>query len=229
MKIAVTGCAGLGKTVLAKLIAKRLGLNVVLGTAQEVLQQANPCWSEMTCHVESFIESCGLRQEIFELQKRNEAQSESFVTDRAYVEQAAYIIVEGSRSFNDHGSDKLISKCIEESKKYDVIVYMSYDGFDLKDKKSMYKYVVDSVILRLLDKITPCLTKLRPLVVTISSEKIKRALKLNDLSHVADEVIEFMLLQKAIDPKQLKPRLKRPAARSSVTQKRVPGRRLSAR
>jgi predicted ATPase len=229
MKIAITGCAGLGKTLLAQLVAQRLKTSVITGTARVILEKHNYSWSHS--HIESFIESRGLRQELFDLQKSSEEKAGSFVTDRAYVEQAAYLIVEGlgQRALPDEKTPiELISACKTEMMKYDVVVYLPFSVNDVADTDTMYRITVDSVIRRLLSAWIPnfMIPEYCWPVIIVNENELHDALKKNDLSQVVDWVVREIrnkLPAEKLTPQSL-PK-KRSLVRSSKPQARAHGQR----
>ena len=218
MKIAIAGCAGMGKTVLAKMLAQRLGMDVITGSAQTVLSKHG--YSPYAhSRVESFIEERGLRQKIFDAQKKAEDDHDSFVTDRAHVEQAAYAIVEAQE--HSEATENLISMCANEMMKYNVVIYLPFSGGQTRDM--YYRLTVDSVIRRLfVDWVDNGV-----FYMTVSPKKLEMALNNSDLGPIADEVAE--LVSKALELTLPKKRSQRVASPHAASQERVRGPRRKAR
>jgi len=177
MKIAFTGCSGTGKSTLARDVARMLKVPAIVGTAKELLEEHHYSWG-WHGQVERFIEQNGLQLRLFDMQKNREDEHESFVTDRAGVEQAAYAIIE-SRQTAEKQFDLpgFLDRCRDYMSHYDMIFYIPWNG-GITDHESGYRFSVDAIIQRLLSRWNKSYEKTDPQ---------------KELSDVAEDIAEKIL------------------------------------
>jgi cytidylate kinase len=100
MKIALAGCAGTGRNIIAQRLAEKLSVGLVTGVVKEILDREHFQTSEV--QVEQFLATPERQQMIFDYKKEVEGLHENFVVDRSWIDQAAYAIIERSE-YPDRG------------------------------------------------------------------------------------------------------------------------------
>lgn len=157
MKIAISGSHGVGKTTLARALAKELGLPMISEVARDVAKKQGFKTTEQIRH------AFKLQRMIYQLSvyhtqiKAEEDSWRGFIADRSIFDVVAYCI------YYDLPLglvEYLRSDAINHSRRYDLIIYcpvpgggLENDGFRLLDKESQ-KMVDNS--LQILLQFTKC-------------------------------------------------------------------------
>jgi hypothetical protein len=199
---------------LARQIAKILKVPAVVSTAKDLLEQNDYSWN-WHGQVERFIEQNGLQTRLFDMQKEREDEHESFVTDRAGVEQAAYAIIESRQSaekkFDLPG---FLGRCRRHMKNYSLIYLIGWNG-EIVDHDSAYKLAVDSVIRRLL-----CHWKINYITV-IDTKK--------ELNDVVEDIVESVTEKLKLSVSHELKHSREKTERSAASRKRAPDQHHRAR
>lgn len=95
MKIGIVGCAGTGKSTLARQVADELGVDCIESKdlTAHILERDGYDYSSGV-QVERFLANSGRQTEILRRTLELESEAESFVTDRTVVDLAAYAVSE---------------------------------------------------------------------------------------------------------------------------------------
>ena len=93
-KIGIAGCAGTGKSSLARAIAEKLGIPLLESKAitRDILERDGYDYASGT-QVERFLASTGRQNEILR-RTLEQQQVAEFITDRTLVDLAAYVVCE---------------------------------------------------------------------------------------------------------------------------------------
>ena len=139
MKIAISGAHGVGKTTLAKALAKELGLPLIEEVARGV---AKKCGFKNTEQIRDADKTVKMffQQNVFVEQQLAEAECfTGFISDRSIFDPLAYCM------YYDIDHEVFRNNAIEWSENYDFIVYcpipdggISDDGFRLTDEESQW-------------------------------------------------------------------------------------------
>lgn len=155
MKISLSGCAGTGRTAVVHRLADKTNTPIITGVARQILEKEGYEYgSDVT--VEKFLATPDRQRKIFDYKKKLETEAEKFITDRSWVDQAAYAILELN---NQPGFDltTYVDDCREESQRLDMIVYVPWncrplEPNNLRTLNPWYQLTVDSVIFNLLHR-----------------------------------------------------------------------------
>lgn len=130
LRIGLCGAQGVGKSTLAKLLAKELDLPLVMEQARKATEllsldglpnpQENPTLSR------AFQELCLV------LQVQEETKHRQFISDRTTIDNALYFLM--NNAFNTHAEDAIhyYSRCATNAQKYDLVIYVPIE-FPIKD------------------------------------------------------------------------------------------------
>lgn len=155
MKIAISGAHGVGKTTLAKTLAKMLDLPLLKETAREVAQEYGFVNTEQIRGADNFMKSL-FQNAVFTRQARKELMYQyGFVGDRSVIDCIAYSYLYG---MPEYFLQALQKAALEHSNIYSLIVYcpisaasIEADGFRLVDKGS--QEAIDRRIQTLLEEV----------------------------------------------------------------------------
>lgn len=155
MRIALSGSAGTGRTLIAQRLSQQLHLPMITGIAKDLLKQSGYAYSP-NLSVEKFLATPERQQFLFKKRRALEKKHSGFVVDRSWVDQAAYAIIElhGCVEFD---IDRYVEDCREEALKADQTVYVPWNWRPLtadgiRTLNPWYQLLVDSVIFNLLTK-----------------------------------------------------------------------------
>jgi len=152
LKIAIAGAHGVGKTTLAKKLAKILDLPLISEVAREVAWEYGFETTEQIQKANLFDRNL-FQNAIYIQQIKTEMQHEyGFVSDRSILDCVAYCYLYG---MPDYYVETLRKEALKHSEEYAVIVYcpipevpVEDDGFRLVDKAS--QQFIDEAIRALL-------------------------------------------------------------------------------
>ncbi len=137
MKIAISGTHGVGKTTLAKSLAKKLNLPLIEEVARGVAQRYGFKNTEQIKKAEN-NKRYSFQHEVFYEQVAEESLKSSFISDRSVFDPLAYCLYYGIAI-----PDNWARMAELQSMSYDFIIYcpipryeISDDGFRLTDKNS---------------------------------------------------------------------------------------------
>ncbi len=174
MKIAISGSHGVGKTTLARALAKELGLPIISEVAREVAQAHG---FETT---EQIKNASMMRRIMFQLNvfygqiKAEEDNWRGFVSDRSIFDSVAYTNYYG---LPDGLVEYLTRDAVTHSKHYDLIIYCPivgkpvHDGFRLTDTNS--QICIDSKLEELLEQARCSVIKLSKIRENWLAEALK--------------------------------------------------------
>jgi hypothetical protein len=155
-RIGITGSAGTGKSTLAILTAQELGISHISSKSitQEILASEGFDYASGE-QVECFLSQNGRPDKIMKKLQDMEAGTEQFVTDRMFVDLAAYAITE----LYDGDSKKVeqvFNLCKSEMKKYTHVIVCPWGKNPIKDNRvrtlnPWYQFIIHSIEVNLLD------------------------------------------------------------------------------
>lgn len=155
LKISLTGSAGTGRTIIARRLASKLQLPLITGVAKTILKLENYEYTQ-SVSIEKFLATPERQHKISTYRQQRESEYESFVTDRSWLDQATYAIIElnGCVGFD---VTSYLDDCRDEAEKTTLTVYvpwnrrpLTHDG--VRTVNPWYQLLVDSVVFNLLNK-----------------------------------------------------------------------------
>ena len=134
-RIMFVGPSGIGKTTLAKFIETKYGIPFISGSMSDLI----PDTKEMH-HAEFLHQECGelINKDYQLLNLRNKLfkDKESFVTDRSYVDLAAYFIYKQSTNVPECEIESFLDICKELTiNQCDLLIYLPLSMTKMKDWK----------------------------------------------------------------------------------------------
>lgn len=134
MKVAITGSTSTGKTTLANELMKdfriKERLEIVLNADARSIIRELGCRSMDIMTREQNREFQIL---YFKKKKKMENNLENFLVERSFVDVAAYWLIRDTYDLGIEEQDKLIFPCYEESKKYDLHIYLPFGLIPFED------------------------------------------------------------------------------------------------
>jgi len=122
IRVGIAGSAGTGKSLLAKDIADKLGVQYISSKriTRPILERLGYRW-DGSMQVEEFLANEQCQEEILDLTEKAHAEAGNFVTDRTFVDIAAYTIAMNTK--NVDFIERIECKCFASAKNYtDVIL-----------------------------------------------------------------------------------------------------------
>lgn len=118
VRIGIVGCAGTGKSSLARCLAHRLNLNLLESKriTQDILERDGYDYGS-GIQVERFLANTGRQNEILRRTMEMEDDLEAFVTDRTVVDLAAYVVAELNDA-DTQGLSHIFRTCQNRVKRY---------------------------------------------------------------------------------------------------------------
>lgn len=134
-RIMFVGPSGIGKTTLAKFIETKYGIPFISGSMSDLM----PDTKEMH-HSEFLHQECGelINKDYQLLNLRNKLfkDKETFVTDRSYVDLAAYFIYKQSTNIPECEVDAFLDICKDLTiKQCDLLIYLPLSMYNMKEWK----------------------------------------------------------------------------------------------
>ena len=132
-RIMFVGPSGIGKTTLAKFIETKYGIPFISGSMSDLM----PDTKEMH-HAEFLHQECGelMNKEYQLLNLRNKLfkDKETFVTDRSYVDLAAYFIYKQSTNIPECEVDAFLDICKDLTvQQCDLLIYLPLSMYNMKE------------------------------------------------------------------------------------------------
>jgi len=152
MKIALAGSAGTGRTTIAKKVALSIDHFPLTNLAKSILRSEGFRFgTEET--VEEFLATKERQIYLYQSKKEKENELENFVTDRSWLDLAAYCIY-GMQNNSDFDISAFISDCKAEIDKYDIIIHIPWGRQPLQPNGTRtinpwFQFMIDSIICRL--------------------------------------------------------------------------------
>jgi len=152
MKIALAGSAGTGRTTIAIRVAEAIGHVPLTNLAKTILKEEGFRYgTDQT--VEEFLATNYRQRRLFQFKQENEAKHSDFVTDRSWIDLAAYCI-QGMQSQIDFDMASFIEDCRAEVEKYDVIIHIPWGRQPLQSNGTRtinpwFQFIIDSIIYRM--------------------------------------------------------------------------------
>ena len=134
-RIMFVGPSGIGKTTLARFIETKYGIPFLSGSMSDLM----PDTKEMH-HAEFLHQECGelINKDYQLLNLRNKLfkDKDSFVTDRSYVDLAAYFIYKQSTNIPECEIEAFLDICKELTlKQCDLLIYLPLSMYNMKEWK----------------------------------------------------------------------------------------------
>lgn len=134
MKIALTGSTSTGKTTLANELMKdfriKEKLEIVLNADARSIIRELGCKSMDLMTREQNRE---FQMLYFIKKKKMENNLDDFLVERSFVDIAAYWLIRDTYDLNIDEQNKLLLPCYEESKKYDLHIYLPFGLIPFED------------------------------------------------------------------------------------------------
>jgi len=152
MKIALAGSAGTGRTTIAKQIAMSIDHFPLTNLAKSILKvEGFRYGTEET--VEEFLATQQRQENLFLCKKEKEDELNHFVTDRSWLDLAAYCIY-GMQNNTEFDVYSFVDNCKSEVEKYDVIIHIPWGRQPLQSNGTRtinpwFQFIIDSIICRL--------------------------------------------------------------------------------
>lgn len=132
-RIMFVGPSGIGKTTLAKFIETKYGIPFISGSMSDLM----PDTKEMH-HAEFLHQECGklINKDYQLLNLRNKLfkDEETFVTDRSYVDLAAYFIYKQSTNIPECEVDAFLDICKDLTvQQCDLLIYLPLSMYHMKE------------------------------------------------------------------------------------------------
>lgn len=132
-RIMFVGPSGIGKTTLAKFIETKYGIPFISGSMSDLM----PDTKEMH-HAEFLHQECGklINKDYQLLNLRNKLfkDKETFVTDRSYVDLAAYFIYKQSTNIPECEVDAFLDICKDLTvQQCDLLIYLPLSMYNMKE------------------------------------------------------------------------------------------------
>lgn len=132
-RIMFVGPSGIGKTTLAKFIETKYGIPFISGSMSDLM----PDTKEMH-HAEFLHQECGklINKDYQLLNLRNKLfkDEETFVTDRSYVDLAAYFIYKQSTNIPECEVDAFLDICKDLTvQQCDLLIYLPLSMYNMKE------------------------------------------------------------------------------------------------
>lgn len=147
MRIGIAGCAGTGKSVLADKLSKELGLPFLPAKSitTDILNRDGYDYASGQ-PVEKFLATDEHQAEIFK-RTREQQSVEAFVTDRTFIDLAAYAILEMD---NREKVERYVEDCRKLVSRYTHIVFCPWENKEIlnNQKRTLdpwYQFAVHSV------------------------------------------------------------------------------------
>lgn len=128
MKIALSGCSGAGKTTLATGISTTYNIPLIPEFARETLQEMGLKSLRNLDSSTSFL----FQTKILEKKIEEESKHKSYISDRSYADNLAYYLRWCCREMEEMKNKNYYDKCIENLKKYDLVIVLPWMGIPYK-------------------------------------------------------------------------------------------------
>ena len=151
MRVALTGSAGTGRATIAKRLAAHFECEAITNLSRHMLDAEGFQYGQ-GIKVETFLACQDRPQRLLELKKQKEAGKEAFITDRSWVDFAAYRIIENNQDPNV-STDIEDAMCMMDN--YDAVILVPWNRQPLtvdnvRTINPWYQFMVEAVIKRLL-------------------------------------------------------------------------------
>lgn len=155
MKIGLLGCAGLGKSSIARIVSKKRKIRFLESKAltRPVLERIGYQYSE-----NSFVEMFLARKDIeFELvSSRIQEETGSFITDRTVLECFSYAFLRLD-TYSKEDFQLLEETCLDNIRSYDYLYYIPFDyGWQenngVRTANKEFQWMVDGIIRNVIER-----------------------------------------------------------------------------
>lgn len=152
MKIAICGCAGVGKSLTSKLLSEYLTkatgshyLNIA-GIGKRIMAQtygSADVYTKLTAH-QMFQLNCEILREKISL----EQECRFFVSDRSSLDYLAILIAHCWEIVSWADFESLLKRCIEHDAKYDLIIMLQFKSIpaendNIRFVNDTYQYMIE--------------------------------------------------------------------------------------
>jgi len=152
MKIALSGSAGTGRSTIAIRLAQSIRHTPLTNLAKGILREQGFKYGTDTT-VEKFLATPERQMALYDHKRVVESEHENFVTDRSWVDNAAYAVI----GFYENPSFNIASyldDCRCEVEKYDSIIHIPWGRQPLQPNGTRtinpwFQFMVDSVICKI--------------------------------------------------------------------------------
>ena len=124
LKIGLVGSSCTGKTTLAGEIAKQFNLKIIGETARELFSEFNISSPK---ELETLSDEIRFQNRILTVKSESEKMSDNFVSDRTFIDAAAYWLYHLSKKTSDEQSSKYLERCQELMNNYNLVIFLSYN------------------------------------------------------------------------------------------------------
>ena len=152
MKVALSGSAGTGRSTIAMRLAQSINHTPLTNMAKGILRQEGFKYgTEVT--VEKFLATPERQMLLFDHKRIEESKYDNIVTDRSWIDHAAYSVI-GLHENYDFDISSYLSDCRCEVEKFDSIIHIPWGRQPLQPNGSRtinpwFQFMVDAVICRI--------------------------------------------------------------------------------
>lgn len=132
-RIMFVGPSGIGKTTLAKFIETKYGIPFISGSMSDLMPDTKEMYHAEFLHQE-YRELINKDYQLLNLRNKLFKDKETFVTDRSYVDLAAYFIYKQSTNIPECEVDAFLDICKDLTvQQCDLLIYLRLSMYNMKE------------------------------------------------------------------------------------------------